>query len=301
MPILLAYVVVVLIWSTTPLAIQFSSDSLSFMAACALRMSLALGLALVINTLLGRRLFDRPGVWQVYLAASIGIFPNMPVVYWSAQWVPSGLIAVIFSLSPFVTGLLSWWLLGDNPFNRKRLLALVLAVLGLGVIFRDQVQVDAQAALGIGGILASCLMFSLSSVWLKKINAGSDAFNQTAGSLLFALPGLLLLWWWLDGDWPAAMGSLSWGAVIYLAILGSLLGFTLFFYVLGNMSPTAVSMITLITPVLALTLGSLLAGEQLSARILAGAGLVAMGLLLYLDLLTPVRRWLLNLPHNGAP
>ncbi len=301
MPILLAYVVVVLIWSTTPLAIQFSSQSLSFMAACALRMSLALGLALVINALLGRRLFDRPGVWQVYLAASIGIFPNMPVVYWSAQWVPSGLIAVIFSLSPFVTGLLSWWLLGDNPFNRKRLLALVLAVVGLGVIFRDQLQVDAQAALGIGGILCSCLMFSLSSVWLKKINAGSDAFNQTAGSLLFALPGLLALWWWLDGDWPTAMGSLSLGAVIYLAILGSLLGFTLFFYVLGNMSPTAVSMITLITPVLALTLGSLLAGEQLNARILAGAGLVAVGLLLYLDLLTPARRWLLSLPHNGAP
>lgn len=301
MPIILAYIVVVLIWSTTPLAIQFSSDSLSFMAACALRMSLALGLALVINALLGRRLFDRPGVWQVYLAASIGIFPNMPVVYWSAQLVPSGLIAVIFSLSPFVTGLLSWWLLGDNPFNRKRVLALLLAVTGLGVIFRDQLQVDARAVLGIGGILASCLMFSLSSVWLKKINAGSDAFNQTAGSLLFALPGLMLLWWWLDGHWPGQVGALSLGAVVYLAVLGSLLGFTLFFYVLGNMSPTAVSLITLITPVLALTLGALLAGERISPSLLAGAGLVAAGLLLYLDLLAPARRWLLSVHGRGAP
>lgn len=293
MPIILAYLMVVLIWGTTPLAIQFSNDSVSFMTACALRMLLALMVALVINALLGRRLFDRPGVWKVYAVASIGIFPNMPLVYWSAQLVPSGLIAVIFSLSPFVTGLLSWWLLGDNPFNRKRLMALVMAVLGLAVIFRDQLQVDARSALGVAGILGSCFLFSFSSVNLKKINAGSDAFNQTAGSLLFATPGLLVLWWLFDGGWPEGMGALSAGAVVYLAVMGSLLGFTLFFYVLGNMSPTAVSLITLITPVLALTLGSLLAEERFSAWMLTGTGLVAAGLLLYLDLISPLRaRWL---------
>lgn len=88
MPILLAYIGVVLIWSTTPIAIQLSNHSLSFMAACALRMLLALAVALLINAVLRRRLFDRAGVWQVYLAAGIGIFPNMPVVYWSAQWIP---------------------------------------------------------------------------------------------------------------------------------------------------------------------------------------------------------------------
>src|SRR5690606_27097553 len=127
---------------TTPLAIQFSNQGVSFIAACALRMSLALLVALFINTLLRRQVFDRPGVWKIYLVASIGIFPNMPVVYWSAQMIPSGLIAMIFSLSPFVTGLLSWWLLGDNPFNRYRLLALFLAMVGLAVIFRQQLQLD---------------------------------------------------------------------------------------------------------------------------------------------------------------
>ncbi|HEY7884304.1 MAG TPA: DMT family transporter, partial [Cellvibrionaceae bacterium] len=200
-----------------------------------------------------------------------------------------GLIAMIFSLSPFVTGLLSWWLLGDNPFNRYRLLALALAMVGLAVIFRQQLQVDASAGLGMLGILLSCFMFSLSSVWLKKLNVGSDAFNQTAGSLLFAMPGLLLVWWLFDGATLTAPDIRSASAIVYLAVFGSLLGFTLFFYVLSNMTPTAVSLITLITPVLALGVGALFAGELLTPQVIAGGSLVAAGLLLYLDVI-PIKK-----------
>ena len=191
MPVLIAYIFVVLIWGTTPLAIVWSNGSGHFMVAVLSRMLLALVVALVINTLLGRRLFDRPGAVWVYLFASLGIFPNMPLVYYSAQFIPSGLIAVIFALSPFVTGVLSAIILKDNPFNRQRLCALVLAVVGLGVIFRSQLTLDPGAAIGIAGILGSCVLFSTSSVLLKAQRTSVDAFNQTTGSLLVAMPGLI--------------------------------------------------------------------------------------------------------------
>lgn len=279
-----AYALVVLIWSTTPLAIQWSSDSISFMAAVALRMSAALGLALIIQALLRRSLFDRPGVWKVYFAASLGIFPNMPLVYWSVQFVPSGLVAVIFALSPFVTGLLSLLILRQNPFDRYKVLALCIALSGLVLIFWDQLRLDVRAAYGIGGLLVSCLLFGASSVWLKRLNEGADAFNQTAGALLFSLPGLLLCWWLMDGQVPVQISGKSLAAIAYLATLGSLLGFTLFYFVLTQLSPSAVSLITLITPVLALMLGAMVAGERLSVSLLVGAALVVGALLFYLDL-----------------
>lgn len=279
-----AYALVVLIWSTTPLAIQWSSDSVSFIAAVALRMSAALGLALIILALLRRSLFDRPGVWKVYFAASLGIFPNMPLVYWSVQFVPSGLVAVIFALSPFVTGILSLLILRQNPFDRYKVLALCVALSGLVIIFWDQLRLDVRAGYGIGGLLVSCLLFGISSVWLKRLNEGADAFNQTAGALLFSLPGLLLCWWLMDGQWPVLVSGKSLAAIAYLATFGSLLGFTLFYFVLTQLSPSAVSLITLVTPVLALMLGALVAGEQLSASLLLGATLVVGALLFYLDL-----------------
>lgn len=304
MAVLLAYILVVLIWATTPLAIKLSSDSISFIAAVVLRMTLALSLALTFTLCLRRQLFPQPGIWKVYFAASIGVFPNMPVVYWSAQYIPSGLIAVIFSMSPFVTGVMSLLILKENPFSRRRILALLVALGGLLIIFQDQLQIDHYAAYGIAGILLSCFLFSLSSVWLKSLNENADAFSQTTGSLLFAWPGLLLSWWWLDGSLPRAMPAQAMGAVAYLAIFGSLLGSTVFFYVLKRLSPSIVSLITLITPVLALLIGAFIAGERLSGQLILGAALVITSLLFYINVplfsLLKQGRWFERCMQRGA-
>lgn len=283
MAVLFAYILVVLIWATTPLAIQWSSGSVHFAAAVILRMGLALALALAINTLMRRSLFAHAGAWKVYLAASLGIFPNMPLVYWSAQYIPSGLVAVIFAMSPFVTGVMTLLILRENPFNRRRLLALCIAFGGLLIIFHHQWRMDLYAAYGIAGILGSTLLFSLSSVWLKSLNTSVPAFDQATGSLLFAMPGLVLAWWILDGSIPTGISDKSATAIVYLAVMGSLLGFTLFFFVLKKLSPSAVSLVTLITPVLALIIGVSVAGEQLTLSTLVGAALVLLALLFYID------------------
>jgi drug/metabolite transporter (DMT)-like permease len=284
MAVLLAYFSVVLIWATTPLTIQWSSDSLSFIAAVLLRMSVALAVGLLVNLFLRRKLFVQANAWQVYAAGAIGIFPNMPVVYWSAQFIPSGLVAVVFAMSPFVVGLMSLVLLKHNPFTPRRVLALTLAIAGLVVIFHHQFQFNLHAAYGMAGILLSCFLFGFSSVLVKKLDVRVDAFNQALGTLLFALPGLLLMWWYLDGHIPVAISTKSLAAVGYLSIFGSLVGAALFFYVLSHMSPTAVSLITFMTPVLALILGAWVGHETLSLQLWLGVGLVVVALLLYLDL-----------------
>lgn len=285
MAVLFAYISVVLIWATTPLAIQWSSDSISFIAAAVARMSIALVLALSFLTILRKSFVT---FWQhrwVYFAASISVFPNMPVVYWAAQFIPSGLVAVIFSLSPFVTGVMTLLLLKQNPFSAKKVIALLLALFGLVTIFYHQIHFDFHSVYGISGILLSCFLFSFSSVWVKKITAEQsitvDAFHQAVGSLLFSLPGLLLCWYLMDGDVPQHISIKSAGAIVYLAIIGSLLGSALFFYILQKLSASAVSLITLMTPVLAILLGKNLANEELSPQTLLGVALVLIALIFY--------------------
>lgn len=285
MAVFFAYISVVLIWATTPLAIQWSGDSLSFIAAVAARMLLALALALLIHALLRQSVV---GFWRqrkIYFAASLGIFPNMPLVYWAAQYIPSGLVAVLFAMSPFATGVMSLLLLKHNPFSVRGALALLLALAGLTIIFYHQLQLEWSSALGIGGILLSCVLFSFSSVWVKKLTLHAPQpvapFQQATGALLFALPGLLLCWWWMEGELPQQLSLKSAGAVVYLAVVGSLLGAALFFFILQRLSASAVSLITLMTPVLAIVLGKHWANEVLSAQTLLGVGIVLLALLLY--------------------
>ena len=285
MAVLFAYLSVVLIWATTPLTIQWSSDSLSFVAAAAARMTLALGIALAIHALLRQSLTTYVVHYKIYFAASIGIFPNMPVVYWAAQYIPSGLMAVIFSMSPFVTGVISIVLLKQNPFTARRIFALLLAVAGLVVIFYQQMKFDVKSIYGIAGVIASCFLFSISSVWVKKLTAEAqvtlDAFHQATGALLFSLPGLMLSWWLVDGSIPQSVSIKSASSVVYLAVMGSLVGAALFFYILQRLSASVVSLITLMTPVLAILLGNVVAAEELSGQTLSGVLLVLLALLLY--------------------
>lgn len=316
MAVLFAYFSVVLIWATTPLTIQWSSDSLSFMAAVLARMSLALSLALTIHSLLRQSLATYVMHRKIYFAASLGIFPNMPVVYWAAQYIPSGLVAVIFALSPFVTGFMTILLMKQNPFTLKRVLSLMLAVVGLIIIFYHQMKFNVGSFYGITGILLSCFLFSFSSVSVKKFTAEAGvnlgAFNQATGALLFSLPGLLMTWWWLDGVWPQSISIKSISSVVYLAIMGSLVGAGLFFYVLQRLSATVVSLITLMTPVLAIILGKLAAAEDLSAQTLFGVGLVLVALLLYMPwnmekMSAEMATWFINslrvqaLPRSSNP
>ena len=291
MAVIFSYFSVVLIWATTPLAIQWSSDSLTFMLAAAARMVIALAIALFIHALLRQSLYT---YWQhraVYFAASIGIFPNMPIVYWGIQFIPSGLAAVLFAMSPFAMGLMTLLLLKQNPFTVRRVLALLLALAGLITIFYHQIQFDVRSIYGIAAMLMSCLLLSFSSVWVKKLTQQQainlKAFHQATGALIFSLPGLLLCWWCMDGNLAQnpvqqIVSTKSAVAVLYLAVVGSLIGGALYFYVLQRMSPIAVSLITLMTPVLAIVLGKLFADEAMSSQTFIGVTLVWLALLLYL-------------------
>jgi drug/metabolite transporter (DMT)-like permease len=297
-----AYFGVVLIWATTPLAIQWSSHGVSFSAAAVSRMTLAAVMAVMIDLLFRRQLITHVKNWKLLFAASLGIFPNMPLVYWSAQFIPSGIIAVIFALSPLATGLISWWLLKDNPFTVKRVASLLIAITGLSFIFYEQWQLELTALWGVLGILVSSFLFSFSSVLVKKLSVATkppDAFSQATGALLFSLPGLWLIWWIQDGQMPDQLPPVeAWGSILYLALIGSLLGAVLFFFVLQRLAPGTVALITLMTPLLALWLGNCVANEDLSLQAKLGVCLVLAGLCFYTNWSISkrwqlVNRWLL--------
>ncbi len=280
MKVPVAYGAVVLIWSTTPLAIQLSSGDFGFIGALAWRM--ALGVVLAYCSL---RWFSK-GLnvithWRSYLFGSLGMFPTMGLVYWAAQVVPSGVISIVFAANPFLVGMLSYWLLHQERLTPLKIVGMLCAFAGLIVIFYDQLQVDPGAGQGVLVLLLANVIFSLSSVGLKRWGSGALPMQQATGSMLFALPGIVLAWLLFDGTPPHWHLSVSLGAMIYLAVMGSVVGFALYFFLLTELSATSVALIGMMTPALALCLGALVAGDALTPKLIAGTALVVIGLLFY--------------------
>lgn len=285
----LSYFAVIAIWATTPLAIKLSNDSVSPLAALGLRTGIAVSIALLVVAVWRRKSFFDARYFKGYMLASISIFPNMPLVYYAAEYIPSGLISVMFGLSPFLTGVMAHFMLGEHFFSPRKCLAQIFAVLGLVMIFIDQLAVDREAALGVLLMLMSISLYSFSLVAVKRqsLKHSAPAFDQSVGAMLLAIPGIVVCWYFLDGETNIALSQTSAYSIVYLAIVGSLIGFMAFYHVLNTLSVTMVSMIPMITPVLALWLGVVVANETVTANTVAGSLLILAGLGLYEGLFKP--------------
>lgn len=278
----LAYLIVICVWATTPLAIKFSSEYYAPLTAAALRFMLASAVACCLIALFHGGSSLKRANWRPYLVASLGIFPNMPLVYLSTNYISSGLISVMLATSPFLMGALSIVLLRHNPFTPLRVLGLLVAMAGLLVITRDQLALSTSAWVGIALMLGSTLMFSLSNVLLKCLDTSEiDPLEQSLGAMVFALPGLLLCWYGFEGTAPELILNRSTWAIVYLACVASIVGFMAFYYVLRTLPIELVGLVPLITPALAMTLGALFAGEAVSASLKIGSVLILLGLAIY--------------------
>lgn len=282
MPVSLAYLGVVLIWATTPLAIQWGTLDSSFSFAAMLRMVLALVCALLVLALWRIPLVLNARAVRSYLCAGLGIFLAMSCVYWASTRIESGLMSVIFGLSPLMTSALAAWWLGESSFHPVRLLGMLLGVAGLAVVFLDQgLTLQAGFAAGVVALLIGVVCNSASLVGLKVIADDSHPMATTTGALLVAAPLFVLLWCIDDGTWPAQLSLRGTLSIAYLGVLGSVVGFAMYYYIIRHMSSASVALILVITPLLALGVGKLFNAEQLPPGVWFGALLIGLGLLLH--------------------
>lgn len=276
-----SYLGVILIWSTTPLTIKWSGEGPGFLFGVTARMLVGTLLCLLLLALFRTRFpWDAPAR-RTYLAAGLAIYGAMLSTYWSAQFIPSGWISVIFGLTPLVTAALATAFLLERGFTPARVLGMALGFVGLGLIFLRGASLQAEAIYGSAGVLFAVLLHSASTVWVKRIGANLPALAITAGGLSVALPLYLLSWWAFDGQWPSILPTRALASILYLGVFGSVLGFFMYYYALRHVEASRMALITLVTPVLALLLGQTLNGEPVDATVWGGAGMILLGLVLH--------------------
>ncbi len=292
MRIFLAYISIILIWATTPLAIKWSGEGPGFLFGAAGRMTVGVVCVFLVLGLLRRRLVWNRKTLKAYLAVAIQIYGSMLAVYWAAQFIPSGWISVLFGISPLMTALIAAIWLGERSLTPGKLLAYVMGVGGLFVMFGSALQLGHEAVLGVAGMLVSVFLQSTSAVLIKRVNTNVSALSQVAGGLLLAVPAYLITWGVVDGQWPTELPFTSIASIIYLGVIATTIGFVLYYYLLIHLAPARVALIALASPVMALMIGHLINHEPLTMKVMTGTLLILAALLMheFFDRLVVLRR-----------
>lgn len=273
-----AYIGVILIWSTTPLGIKWSSEGGILFAATA-RMAIGAALCVVVLLVLRKALPRDRVAMRAYFAASIGAYGSMMCIYWGAQHVASGLISVLFGLAPITAGLFARIWLNERQFTRLRAMGTLISVGGLAVIFTGALH--GAELLSVAAILGGVLLYSFSAVAVKRTGATLSALSLTTGSLLLVVPMYAATFWLAGAAWPQALSGRAINAIVYLGVMGSVAGFMLYFYVLKRMDMGRLAMINIITPVAALAVGALFNGEHVNHSIWIGTFIIIGGLAVF--------------------
>lgn len=282
MSVSIAYLAVLLIWATTPLGIVWSSESINPSLAVLLRMLIALILGVLVIKLRKIHIPWHKQALTLYTYSALGIFGGMLCSYLAATYLSSGIISLVFGLSPVISAVLAKKILAEPNITGIRKVSMAISLSGLAVVCSDNFNLADDGIYGVIFILLAVFFFSLSAVLVKSVSLAIHPLATTVGALSVATPLFLLSWLLLDGTLPVdTWQAKSIWATLYLGVFGSLIGFYAYFTVLQKLSASSVTLITLITPVIALTLGSVLNGEVINDKLLLGAFMVLLGLTIY--------------------
>jgi drug/metabolite transporter (DMT)-like permease len=273
------YGLLVLIWSSTWVAIKIGLEDCPPLLGAGVRFAAAGLVLLAIAAVQRRRLLSTDWVLAAVLALAPFAFAY-GLVYWGEQYVPSGLAAVLFGILPLYTALLGTVLLPDEPLRLPLLVGVLIGIGGLSLAFLESVELGAaeRAALGATALALAPLGAALGSISQKRRAAELDAVVLNGWAMLVG--GLLLLpLSALSEDWGDFVWSAeSVGSIAYLALFGSAIAFVTLTVLLRHISAMAMSFLAMLLPFGALLFGAALYDESITVRAVAGAALVAAGL-----------------------
>lgn len=275
------YLLTVLIWGTTWIALKLQLGEVAIPLSIAYRFALAALVLFVLLRLSGKlQVLGRRGQLFCLLQGLCLFCLNFMCFYTASQWIPSGLVAVVFSTATL------WNALNARLFFGRRLAANVLwgglfGLGGLSLLFWPELAdhtASRETLRGLGLALLGTLFFSagnmLSSV---QQQAGLRPLSTNAWGMLYG--ALILVGYCVVTGVPLSFDSSPryLGSLLYLAIPGSVIGFTAYLTLVGRMGPERAAYCTVLFPLVALNISAVLEGYQWTLPGLLGLLLVMLG------------------------
>ncbi len=277
---LLVIVVLTLIWSSTWLAIKIGLDSMPPFLAAGWRFMLAFVLLFLFSLKMKEPIPKDLRTHLFFLGFSfINFTAGYGLVYWGEQYINSGLASVLFTIMPFYVAIFSIKLLPSENINFKKMFGILIGFAGVIIIFGDQLQFNGQNAVyGMIAVLISPAFSALGTIVGKIARAKFHPVTLNTFPMFYASLTLFAIHFAFEGGMPVQYNLKAWLSLLYLGIFGTAIAFVLYFWLLKTTSAVLMSLITFVTPPLALLWGWLVKDEQITLNLILGMLVVFSGI-----------------------
>ena len=272
----LAFAAIYLIWGSTYLGIRLAIDSMPPFLMASARFVIA---GVILFGLVQLRAPRWPTAHQWIANTIIGtllLLGGNGLVVWADLMIPSGITALLIGIGPLFIVLTEWaWPGGTRP-TAITMAALLLGFAGVTWLAAPWETADGGGLnpRGVIAVLGACVFWALGSIYSRHAKHGADPFLASSLQMLGGGGALALVALW-HGDFGAldlaSITPRAWSAFAYLIVVGSLIGFSTFVWLMKHSTPARVSTYAYVNPVVAVFLGWLVLGEPVGARTLVAS------------------------------
>ena len=269
------------IWGSTWLFIKLGLEDLPPLTFAGIRFVIACLLLFAFIRFRGVKLPTSKDDWLLLAITGVLSFTlNYGLLFWGEQFISSGLAAVLQATIPAFGLVIAHFYLPGERMTWARIFGVALGVCGVGIVFSNQLALSGGKALaGCVALVFSSFFVAYSNVLVKARGKNLEPSVIAAGQMFFGMIPLLLIGIPLEGNplkfhWTV----MAVVAMFYLAIVGSVLAFLLYYWLVHNMDVTKSMLIALVTPVVAVVLGMIVLREQLNWRTIAGGVTIMLGI-----------------------
>lgn len=282
----IVWLILALIWGTTWIFIKIGLDDLPPMAFAAARFLLGVFLLFIVIKIQKIPMPKTAKEWRlIALTGFLQFSVNYSLVFWSEVHITSGLAAVLQAMITVFGLILAWMFLPNERITKLKIIAVLIGIVGVGVIFYDQLQVQSfMAFLGCVGVVIGSYAAAQASILVKSKGGAIHPAALVFCQMLCGLPVIIIYSLIAEGN-PLDY-NWSWkaiGCVLYLTIAGTITAFWLYYWLLERIESTKAMMISLVTPLLAVVIGWLVLGEKLPPQTGIGGLLIiaSIGLIVF--------------------
>ncbi len=277
----LLYAVTVLIWGTTWIAIKWQLGVVPPPVSIACRFWIAALVLFALLKILRRPVWPPRAAWRFLAAQGLALFcVNFLCFYYAERVVPSGLVAVVFSTAPLLNSINGRLFMG-RPLQPAAIAGALLGFAGIACLSLQQMLGhlgDHAAWLGLGVAFAGTLCFSAGNLLSSRMQAMglhplvTNSWGMLIGACVLTLGSVL-------AGLPLALepDARYLGALVYLAVPGSVVAFTAYLTLVGRIGPERAAYCTVLFPFVALAVSTVFEGYRWSTLAVVGLVMVVAG------------------------
>ena len=278
---IIVWLILATIWGTTWLFIKVGLEDLPPITFAAARFLLSVAILLVIIRVQKVPLPKTGKEWRLIALTGVLQFSfNYSMVFWSEQYISSGLAAVLQAMITVFGLVLAWIFLPNERITPQKIVAVIIGVIGVAVIFIDQLRIENwMAFLGCVGIVVGAYAAAQASILVKAKASAMHPAALVFAQIICGLPAIIIYSLVAEGN-PLSF-HWTWRAVVcvlYLSVMGTVAAFWLYYWLLSKIESTKAMMISLVTPLLAVIIGAIVLGERLPPQTGIGGLLIITGI-----------------------